>query len=106
MRISQYKLRKHQEIYHGSPSLDLLGDRRLSEVDEHANALADFLKVRDTAFLVLSTEVHGMLQSVVSELRSTHSESWDQDSQFNIALLERAILLVRQAGRRDLGYGN
>jgi hypothetical protein len=104
MRISQYKLRKHQEIYHSVPSLDPLAERRIAEVDEHANALADFLKARDTAFLVLSTEVHNMLQSVVSDLRSTHSDSWNEDSLFNIELLEKAMLLVRQAGRKDLGY--
>jgi hypothetical protein len=104
MRISTYKLRRYHEIYHSSQSLDPMAEQRLAEVNEHAKALADFLKVRDTAFLVLSTEVHNMLQSAVSELRTTHTESWDEDCLFNIALIEKAMLLVRQAGRKDLGY--
>lgn len=104
IRISEHKLRKFQEIYHRSPSSDLMAERRLVEVDEHSKALDDFVRVRDAAFLVLSTEVHAMLQSVVSDLRPTHSESWDQDAQFNIALMEKAILLVRRTGRKDLGY--
>ena len=45
-----------------------------------------------------------MLQASISDLRNSHTETWQEDCLFNVALLEKAMGDLRQAARADLGY--
>jgi tetratricopeptide (TPR) repeat protein len=104
MGTIQYHLREHQAAYRRSAPLDPLADERLKAAQELGTALADFVRIRDTAFLVLPEDAHEMLQAAISDLRNTHTETWQEDCLFNIALLEKAMKNLRRAARADLGY--
>jgi len=103
MRTIQFHLREHQAVLRRHP-IDLLPEERLKAAKDLGDALADFVKIRDTAYLVLPEKTHAMLQAAISDLRNTHTEAWQEGCEFNIVLLEKAMKDLRQAARVDLGY--
>jgi len=104
MRTIEYHLRGYQDAFRRLAPLDPLAEDRHKAAQELGVALADFVRVRDTAFLVLPEKTHLMLQAAIADLRNTHSETWQEDTLFNIRLLEKAMKDLREVARVDLGY--
>ena len=104
LRTSELHLRHHQDLYWRSAPSDPMPDERMEMVKENGAAVADFVKIRDTAFLVISDELFHFLQVSIGELRPTHTPTWQEDCQHNIALIEKTIHRVRHTARVELGY--
>jgi hypothetical protein len=104
LRTSQLHLRHHQDLYWRSAPSDPMPDERMESVKENGSALADFVKIRDTAFLVISDELFHFLQVSIGELRATHTPTWQDDCHHNIVLIEKVVQRVRHTARVELGY--
>ena len=73
-------------------------------VEDTSTALADVVKIRDIAFLVISDELFHFLQVSIGQLRLTHTDTWQEDCHYNIAMIEQVIQRVRHPARVELGY--
>ncbi len=108
LRTCQLHLRQLQELRAASdPSSTTAGAVEMDRVratEELKTTIAEVINVRDAALLVMSEELHSKLQTILSGLRGTQGESWQEDCRSNQILIETAIMTVRQAARGELGY--